>query len=175
MTTTPTDTDQGIAQQNNTPRLEIQKIYLKDASWEAPNTPESFQHQWQPEVNIEVKNQVKKRENNLYEASIHITITCRNQKKIAFIIELEQAGLFLMEHISDQERDRVMGTICPNTLFPYAREAIDSMVVKGGFAPVMLAPINFDSLYAQALKKKQKEQKMNEQPKPDDAGHHVTH
>ena len=154
---------QATQEESKLPKLEIQKIYLKDASWEAPSSPSSFQQQWSPEINVEIKNQANRHGDNLYEVVVHINITCRNQKKVAFIIELEQAGLFIIENISDQERERVIGTICPGTIFPYARENIDNLAVKGGFAPVQLAPINFEALYQQALEsKKQQEQQQQE-------------
>ena len=145
-------------------RVEIQKIYLKDASWEAPSSPSSFQQPWNPEINVEIKNKANVHEENLYEVIVHISITCRNQKKVAFIIELEQAGLFIIENISEKNRERVIGTLCPSTLFPYARENIDNLAVKGGFAPIQLAPINFEALYQQAVERKQEQESQEGDP-----------
>jgi preprotein translocase subunit SecB len=130
----------------------LQRIYTKDISLESPATPAVFRKQWQPQVNVDLGTKSEKIDDaDNYEVVLTITITAKIDGETAFLIEVQQAGIFLMKGFSADELRRIAGTAAPNILFPYARECIDTLCVKGGFPPVMLAPINFDAMYQQAL------------------------
>lgn len=130
----------------------MQRIYTKDMSFESPSTPDVFKKQWQPAVNVDLNtksNQIDDSGN--FEVVLSVTITAKIEEETAFLVEVQQAGIFLITGIEGDDLRRVLGTAAPNILFPYARESIDTLCVKGGFPPVMLAPVNFDALYQQAL------------------------
>ena len=130
----------------------MQRIYTKDISFESPATPGIFKKQWQPAVNVDLNTKSDKIDDNgNYEVVLSVTITAKVDEETAFLVEVQQAGIFLITGIEGEDLRRVLGTAAPNILFPYARESIDSLCVKGGFPPVMLAPVNFDALYQQAL------------------------
>jgi preprotein translocase subunit SecB len=130
----------------------MQRIYAKDLSFESPSTPSIFKKQWQPKVNVELNTKSDKIDDqNNYEVVLTITITSKVEEETAFLIEVQQAGIFFITGFEGEDLRRILGTAAPNILFPYARENIDSVCVKGGFPPVMLAPVNFDALFQQAL------------------------
>lgn len=130
----------------------LQRIYTKDLSLESPATPGVFKSQWQPKMNVDLGTKSDKvDEQGNFEVVLTITITAQIDDKTAFLIEVQQAGIFFITGFEGEELRRILGTAAPNILFPYARENIDSVCVKGGFPPVMLAPVNFDALYQQAL------------------------
>ena len=137
------------AQSGDGPHLGIVRVYLKDVSFETPNSPEIFRQQFKPEVNLQLNTGVKELENNLFEVVLTVTVTSKEGDKTGFLAEVQQAGIFELKGIDDTHKDSILGAYCPNTLYPYAREAISSLIVKGGFPPVLLSPINFDALYAQ--------------------------
>lgn len=130
----------------------MQRIYNKDISFESPATPNIFKKQWQPKVNVELNtrsNPVDEQGN--YEVVLSITLTAKVDDETAFLVEVQQAGIFFIQGFTEEQLRRLLGTAGPNILFPYARENIDSLVVKGGFPPIMLAPVNFDALFDQAM------------------------
>jgi len=129
----------------------VQRIYTKDLSFESPSTPGVFRTQWQPQVTVDVNtsNSAIDAEGN-FEVVLAMTITARAGEDTAFLIEVHQAGIFFVKGIEGEERQRLLGSAAPNMLFPYARETIDSVCVKGGFPALMLAPINFDAVYQRA-------------------------
>ena len=130
----------------------MQRIYTKDISFESPSTPEVFKKQWQPQVAVDLNTKSDKMdEQGNFEVILSITITAKIEEETAFLVEVQQAGIFLITGFEGEDLRRVLGTAAPNILFPYAREGIDTLCVKGGFPPVMLAPVNFDALYQQAL------------------------
>ena len=130
----------------------MQRIYNKDISFESPSTPDIFRKQWQPKVNVDLNTKSDKiDEQGNYEVVLTITITAKVEDDTAFLVEVQQAGIFMITGFEGEDLRRILGTAAPNILFPYARENIDSLCVKGGFPPVMLAPVNFDALYQQAL------------------------
>ena len=129
----------------------MQRIYTKDVSFESPSTPNVFKQQWQPQVNVDLNTKSDKVDENNFEVVLSITITAKMGKGTAFLVEVQQAGIFMITGIEGDNLRRVLGTAAPNILFPYARETIDGLCVKGGFPPVMLAPVNFDALYQQAM------------------------
>lgn len=143
----------------------LQRIYTKDISFEAPNSPAAFTKQWKPEVKLDLNTSGRKVDEQHYEVSVKITITAKNDNETAFLVELVQCGLFAVVNIPEQQLGAMLGAICPNILFPYLRENIDSLVVKGGFPALMLAPINFEALYQKRLQEAQAAQKeASEQP-----------
>jgi preprotein translocase subunit SecB len=130
----------------------MQRIYTKDISLESPATPDVFKKQWQPQVSVDLGTKSDKiDESGNYEVVLTLTITAKIEEQTAFLIEVQQAGIFLITGFSPEDLRRVVGTAAPNILFPYARECIDNLCVKSGFPPLMLAPINFDAMYQQAL------------------------
>ncbi|MCV6615427.1 MAG: protein-export chaperone SecB [Cellvibrionaceae bacterium] len=135
----------------------VQRIYIKDLSFEAPMGSQAFTKQWQPAVNQELGNKVNKLDDNNYEVVLTITVTVKLGEETAFLAEVHQAGIFTISGLEEQQLAHVMNTMCPNILFPYAREAIDSVITKGTFPALMLPPVNFDALFAQAMQKAQTE------------------
>ena len=127
----------------------IHRIYVKDLSFEAPNTPQAFKEEWQPLVDLHLDNEHNVLEDSVYDVSIKVTVTTKIKDKVVFIAEVKQSGIFLLAHFSDAQKDELLNSFCPNVLFPYAREAISDLVNRGGFPPLYLAPINFDAIYQQ--------------------------
>lgn len=135
----------------NAPQFEIQRIFVKDISFESPNTPHTFVEEWKPEVSLNLETKSNKIQNNLHEVVLSITATVSTNKKTAFLIEVHQAGVFKIENFPNEQLHQMLGSFCPNILFPYAREVVSDMVVRGGFPQLILAPVNFDALYQQHL------------------------
>lgn len=143
-------------QQNSETQFMIQRIYVKDSSFETPNTPAVFQQQWEPELTLDLNTNSVELEAGVYEVVLTVTATVKNQKAVAFLIEIKQAGIFTIQGAPDNQLDHLLNSFCPSILFPYAREAITSQVIHGSFPQLVLAPINFDALYMQQLAEKQK-------------------
>ncbi|EMP55230.1 protein-export chaperone SecB [Marinobacter koreensis] len=141
----------------NQPQFALQRIYVKDLSFESPNSPLVFQEQWQPQVNLDLNTSHEKVSDNQYEVVLSLTVTTKIGDKVAYIVEIQQAGVFLVHGIEGPQLGQMLGAYCPTILFPYARESIDNVVNKGSFPALMLAPVNFDAIYAQALQRKQQE------------------
>ncbi len=142
----------------NTPdekQFAIQKIYTKDISFETPNSPKIFTQKWEPSLDLNLGTNVENLENSMYEVSLSITVTVKIGDTIAYLVEIKQAGIFTISGFSEQEMGPMLGSFCPATLFPYAREAISDLVAKGGFPQLILAPVNFDALYMQHLQQNQ--------------------
>jgi preprotein translocase subunit SecB len=134
----------------------LQQLYVKDLSFEAPNTPQIFQESSiEPETELNIRNSHSAIGDNLYEVILHISVHAKKDTQTIFLTEIDQAGLFLVRGYNPEQANMLLGTQCPATLFPYAREAISSLVGKGGFPPLILQPINFDALYAQAREQQQ--------------------
>jgi preprotein translocase subunit SecB len=135
----------------NAPNFEIQRIYIKDISYEAPNTPHTFSEEWKPEVQLNLETKSHRIQDNLHEVTLSVTATVTSSKKSAFLVEVHQAGIFSISGFPNDQLQQMLGSFCPNILFPYAREVISDVVVRGGFPQLILAPVNFDALYAQHL------------------------
>ncbi|MFA5626340.1 MAG: protein-export chaperone SecB [Thiohalomonadaceae bacterium] len=133
----------------------IQRVYLKDVSFETPNSPAMFTVQWQPSINIELASASDKLGDDVYEVVLTLTVTCKAEEKTAYLVEVQQAGIFTIAGFDEVTHAGMLGSYCPNILFPYAREAISSLVNKGSFPQLLLAPVNFDALYAQHLEQQQ--------------------
>lgn len=134
----------------------IQRVYVKDSSFETPNTPAVFQQQWEPELSLDLNTQNVLLEKDVYEVVLTVTATVKNQDAVAFLAEVKQAGIFTIQGAPAEQLDHLLGSFCPNILFPYARETITSQVIRGSFPQLVLAPINFDALYMQQLEEKRK-------------------
>jgi len=141
-------------------RFQIQKVYLKDLSLETPNSPAIFQQQqmWKPRIDVQVHVDTNSLNDAVHEVVITLTITATQEEKTAFLIELQQAGIFTVHNFPEQQHGPMLGAYCPNILFPYAREAIDTLLLKAGFPPLQLAPVNFDALYMQRTQAAQEQQ-----------------
>ncbi|HEY1588919.1 MAG TPA: protein-export chaperone SecB [Rhodanobacter sp.] len=138
--------------QSSQPQLVLQKIYVKDVSFEAPNAPQIFQEideQSQPQVQLNLAQKATDLGNNLYEVVLSLTLTCTVGQRTAYLAEVEQAGLFGIAGFEEADHVGIIGSYCPNLLFPYARQMISSLVLEGGFPPFLLQPINFDALFAE--------------------------
>ena len=132
-------------------KISIQKIYLKDFSFESPQSPQVFtEGKWDPKTNLNLRSTHSAGSAQFHEVVLTLTVETKHEDKTLFLIELQQAGLFHITGYSDQEFAAVVGSFCPNLLFPYAREAISGIVSRGGFPELLLQPINFDALYAQS-------------------------
>lgn len=139
----------GGTQEPTGPQFALQRIYLKDSSFESPRSPAVFQSQWQPQINFDIKTKSDKIQDGLYEVVLMLTVEAKLEEQPAFIVEVHQAGIFLAKDFEEAQIEQLLATVCPNILFPYAREVIDSLVTKGSFPALMLSPINFDALYQQ--------------------------
>ena len=135
------------------PQLALQKIYVKDVSFEAPNAPQMFQEISetgdQPQVQLNLGQKATDLGNNMYEVVLSLTLTCTIGQRTAYLAEVEQAGVFGIAGFSEADQAGIIGSYCPNLLFPYARQVISSLVREGGFPPFLLQPINFDALFAE--------------------------
>jgi len=148
-----------MAEENNTveKQFSIQKVYTKDISFESPNTPKIFTEKWEPAIDFNLGTHVTALENSLYEVALTVTITVKLGETTAYLVEVNQAGIFTLIGFTDQEMGPMVGSFCPNILFPYAREAVSDLVAKGGFPQLLLAPVNFDALYAQHIQQLQQQ------------------
>jgi len=133
----------------------IEAIYIRDVSFEAPHTLEPNKAEWKPEVKFELNTQARPLEEDRFEVILKITVTVKQEKKVAFLLEVQQAGIFTLKHFSDAQRGHMLGSFCPNMLYPYARELVSNMASRGGYPPLYLAPVNFDALYQDHLKRMQ--------------------
>jgi preprotein translocase subunit SecB len=134
------------------PNFAVQRIYLKDLSFETPQGPAAFQKQWKPKVNQDLTTRSAKIDDDTYEVALRITVTVKDEEETIYLIEAEQAGLFTIKGIQDQQLAQVLNVTCTSMLLPYARGAIDSTLTKGSFPPLMIPPINFESLFNNAVK-----------------------
>ena len=135
------------AQQNNQPVFSIEKLYVKDISLEIPNAPQSFLERETPTVDIQLHHNSSRVDDGLYQTVLTVTVTAKTNDKTLFLIEAAQAGIFTLRNIPQGDMDAVLGIACPNILFPYVREVVSDIVVRAGFPPVVLNPVNFEALY----------------------------
>lgn len=147
-------TDEANSQQPQQ-QFQLQRIYLKDLSYEAPKTPQLFREQWKPDVNLEINNNATVVEGSIWEVVLKITVTVKNEDAIAFIAEVSQAGLFLLQGIEGLQKEAILKGVCPNILFPYVRETVTDVVSRGTFPQFLLQPINFEAAFAENLRQQQ--------------------
>jgi len=127
----------------------IQKIYIKDMSFETPNSPSLFMEKWEPAINLELNTAGKNLDTDTHEVVLTVTVSAKLGEKTAYLVEVQQAGIFSIKGLEQQELSHALGSYCPNILFPYVREVISELVLKGGFPQLLLSPVNFDALYSE--------------------------
>ncbi|MFT4994631.1 MAG: preprotein translocase subunit SecB [Paraglaciecola sp.] len=136
------------------PQFSIQRIYTKDISFETPNSPTIFKKEWKPEVQLDLDTRSTVIEEGLFEVVLAVTVTAKLGEETAFLCEVQQAGIFQIGEMPEQNKAHMLGAFCPNTLFPYARETISNLVNRGTFPALNLAPVNFDAIFAQYMQKR---------------------
>lgn len=138
----------------NGPAFTVEKIYAKDVSFEVPGAPGVFNEQAQPQLQMNLNQSVQRLNENAFEVVLGITLTCNAGDKAMYVVEVKQAGVFGLAGFDAQTLDAMLGTHCPNVLYPYARQLISDLIQSGGFPPFFLQPINFDALYAEGLRQR---------------------
>ncbi|KZN47490.1 protein-export chaperone SecB [Pseudoalteromonas luteoviolacea] len=142
------------AEQQEGPQFNIQRIYVKDVSFETPNSPVIFQKEWTPEVKLDMDTRSAKLDEGVFEVVLALTVTATIGEETAFLCEIQQAGIFSVGELEEIQLAHMLGAFCPNILFPYAREAVASLVNRGTFPQLNLAPVNFDALFAQYMQQR---------------------
>ena len=148
---TPAVAGDNVAQQA---QFTVEKIYVKDVSFEAPNAPAVFNEQGQPQLSMNLNQKVARLEGDLFEVVLGVTLTCTLNEKTVYLAEVEQAGIFGLAGFDDRTLDMMLGTYCPNVLFPYVRQSVSDLITNGGFPPFYMQPINFEALYAEGLRRR---------------------
>jgi preprotein translocase subunit SecB len=138
-----------------TPAFQIEKIYVKDVSLEIPNAPQVFLQQTQPQLEVQLASESANISEAYYEVTVTATVTARSGERTLFLAEATQAGIFSVRNFAKEELEPLLGIACPNILYPYLREAISDLVTRGGFPPVLLAPVSFEAIYMQKLQQQQ--------------------
>lgn len=148
-----------MSEEQNQQQFSIQKIYIKDVSFESPNAPSVFSDgQWKPDVNVQINTEAKTLSEGLNEVTLTVTVTAKQGDTTAFLVEVKQSGIFQMAGFEQDQLGGMLGAYCPEVLFPYAREAISDLVTKGGFPQMLLSPVNFNALYMQHQQQQAAEQ-----------------
>jgi preprotein translocase subunit SecB len=135
--------------------FQIEKVYVKDVSLEIPNAPQVFMQQAQPQLEVQIDSGASPFADGYYEATVTATVTAKTGEKTLFLAEVVQAGIFQLRNIPPDDLKPLLGIACPTVLFPYLREAISDLVIRGGFPPVLLAPVSFEAIYMQRLQQEQ--------------------
>ncbi len=136
------------------PQLLLQAVYLKDCSYEAPNGPR-VDGAWNPQINLDLHTAVNPLGTDLREIVLTVTVSAKQNDATLFLVEVKQAGAFVMRNLSDDDARRAVGSVCPGVLFPYARAAVSQLIAQGGFPQFLLPPVNFEALYARSLSEQQ--------------------
>ena len=144
----------GAADASSAAQFTVEKIYVKDVSFEAPNAPQVFNETGQPQLNMNLNQKVGRLDGDLFEVVLGVTLTCTLNERTVYLAEVEQAGIFGLAGFDDRTLDMMLGTYCPNVLFPYVRQSISELITTGGFPPFYLQPINFEGLYAEGLRRR---------------------
>ncbi len=169
------DNQPAAADETPSQQFALQRIFIKDVSFETPQGVDAFRRQWQPKINLELNTRHQKLDDNNYEVVLTVGVTAKQDDQTAFLVEVQQAGVFHVSGFEANQTTQILGTACPNVLFPYARETIDSLVIRGSFPPVMLAPVNFDALFQEAVRQaaeRQQAQGGEAAPAAGEAGSH---
>lgn len=148
----------------------VEKLYVKDLSFEAPNAPQVFNEQGQPDLQMKLNQKVQRLAENAFEVSLGITLTCTINGRTAYLAEVEQAGVFGLGGFEEHILDAMLGTQCPNILYPYAAAAVGQLITAGGFPPFPMQPINFDALYGETLRQRAAQQAGGELANTETAG-----
>lgn len=145
----------GTQEQQPQAQFQLQKLYVKDVSFELPNAPQIFQDDGQVEIKLNLAQKVEQLAEGVQEVVLTVTVTATVGEKTAYLVEVQQAGIFSISGLNEQSEHAAINTLCPHTLFPYARRVITDLVADGGFPPLVLQPINFDQIYAQRMQEAQ--------------------
>jgi preprotein translocase subunit SecB len=148
------DTPTGNGAAPTGPSFTVEKLYIKDVSFEAPGTPQVFNEQGQPQLQMNLNQQVQRLSDEAFEVVLGVTLTCTIGEKTAYLAEVQQAGVFGLSGFDDITLEVMLGTHCPNTLYPYARQTVSDLITAGGFPPFLLQPINFEALYAESVRQR---------------------
>ena len=138
-----------MADEQAQPQLALKRIYVKDMSLEVPGA-EVFTKEWKPELDINLSTNAEKLDDDHYQVVLTVSVSAKNDDTAAFVAEVHQAGIFLLQNIPEDQLAQILGAYCPNVLFPYAREVISDIVTRGSFPQLLLAPVNFDQAFAQS-------------------------
>ena len=152
-----TTDNQAASEQAQAPQFNIQRIFTKDISFESPNAPAIFTKEWKPEIKLDIDTSTNKLDESVFEVVLSVTVTASLGEETAFLCEVQQAGIFAIGEMPDQNKAHMLGSYCPNLLFPYARETISNLVNRGTFPPLNLAPVNFDAIFAAYMQKRVQE------------------
>ncbi len=152
-----TTDNQAAGEQAQAPQFNIQRIFTKDIYFESPNAPAIFTKEWQPEIKLDIDTSTNKLDESVFEVVLSVTVTASLGEETAFLCEVQQAGIFAIGEMPDQNKAHMLGSYCPNLLFPYARETISNLVNRGTFPPLNLAPVNFDAIFAAYMQKRVQE------------------
>jgi preprotein translocase subunit SecB len=136
------------------PTFSIEKIYVKDLSLEVPGGPQAFMRQEQPQLEVQITQQSQRVNESLVEVTLVVTVTAKSGDKVLFLVEASQAGVFQIRNVAESDLPPLLGIVCPNVLFPYARETVSDLIARAGFPPVLLAPVNFEAIYQQRAAEK---------------------
>ncbi len=146
------------------PQFAIQRVYTKDISFETPNSPAVFQKEWKPEIKLDLDTRSAKLADDTYEVILAVTVTATVEDQTAFLAEVQQAGIFTIGNLPEAQLAHTIGAFCPTTLFPYAREAVSSLVSRGSFPQINLAPVNFEALFASYVQQRAAEAQSAQAP-----------
>jgi preprotein translocase subunit SecB len=144
-----------VAQEQNAPNFSVDKIYVKDLSLEIPHAPQVFLERGNLQTEVQLHTQAMSVQENIYEVAVMATVTTKIGERVIFLIEVKQAGLFQINNVPAGELEPVLAVMCPNILFPYLRAVVSDVSVRGGFAPVLLTPVNFEDIYQQQRRQAQ--------------------
>ncbi|MBF0589879.1 MAG: protein-export chaperone SecB [Magnetococcales bacterium] len=145
---------EGAEPDTNTPIFHVEKLYLKDLSFESPHAPEVFRDGKEPKVEFNLDTAARKKEDDHYEVALNVTVKVTNEDRPLFLVEVVYGGLFLLKNFSKDHIPMMLGIECPSVLFPYVRQVVSQTITDGGFKPLVLEPINFAMLYHQAQAKR---------------------
>lgn len=146
------------AKQQQEVQFNLQRIYTKDISFETPNSPAIFQKEWKPEIKMDIDTRTQELDKNVYEVVLSITVTATVGEDVGFLCEVQQAGIFAIGDMPDGNKAHMLGSFCPNMLFPYARETVSNLVNRGTFPALNLQPVNFDAIFAAYVQKRREQQ-----------------
>lgn len=155
--------DVAAGEQQQQAQFQLQKLYTKDVSFEIPNAPQVFQEDGQVEIKMNLAQRVEDLAEGVHEVVLTVTVTATIGEKTAYLVEVQQSGIFSINGLKEQAKHAALNTLCPHTLFPYARRLVTDLVADGGFPPLVLQPINFDQIYAQRLQEAKAQAKDGEE------------
>lgn len=144
-------------EQNQGGQFGLERLFVKDISFEVPSS-KVFLGEWKPEMDVQLNTETTRLDDTHYEVSVTVTVTAKNADVTAFVAEVKQAGIFLISGVPEEQLTQLVGAYCPNILFPYVREAVSDLVNRGSFPQLLLAPVNFDALFAQAQQQRAQQQ-----------------